>query len=208
MSPYQQIFSTNAVLSVWRNLRNTKDNNDLLLAFQYHQEDARGQKGKKYAKGGAVDSSQEVADGKAIDVGGKSIGFVVPWRAMQAQRRELKEKEKELAEALVALAGEVAFTGMYLAGGGFCSLSKHVHMLIIRDQTSLRPYSLHSPKTRSFKSVTLPLAFRARCRRSNYKWPIMPLLHTERIYTLEARLLKDSFHQYKRFSNSDLYHNA
>ncbi|KAI4914277.1 uncharacterized protein J4E92_009691 [Alternaria infectoria] len=112
MSPYQQIFSTNAVLSVWRNLRNTKDNNDLLLAFQYHQDDARGQKGKKYAKGGVVESSQEVADGKAIEVGGKSIGFVVPWRAMQAQRRELKEKEKELAEALVALAGEVAFTDL------------------------------------------------------------------------------------------------
>ncbi|KAH6868436.1 hypothetical protein BKA58DRAFT_194964 [Alternaria rosae] len=112
MSPYQQIFSTNAVLSVWRNLRNTKDNNDLLLAFQYHQDDARGQKGKKYTKGGVVESSQEVADGKAIDVGGKSIGFVVPWRAMQAQRRELKEKEKELAEALVALAGEVAFTDL------------------------------------------------------------------------------------------------
>ena len=113
MSPYQQIFSTNAVLSVWRNLRNTKDNNDLLLAFQYHQDDARGQKSKKYAKGGVVESSQEVADGKGIEVGGKSIGFVVPWRAMQSQRRELKEKEKELAEALVALAGEVAFTGMY-----------------------------------------------------------------------------------------------
>jgi hypothetical protein len=31
---------------------------------------------------------------------------------MQAQRRELREKEKELAEALVVLAGEVAFTGM------------------------------------------------------------------------------------------------
>lgn len=44
---------------------------------------------------------------------GKSIGFVVPWRSMQAQRRELKEKEKELAEALVVLAGEVAFTGRY-----------------------------------------------------------------------------------------------
>lgn len=30
---------------------------------------------------------------------------------MQAQRRELREKEKELAEALVMLAGEVSFTG-------------------------------------------------------------------------------------------------
>lgn len=42
---------------------------------------------------------------------GRSIGFVVPWRSMQAQKRELREKEKELAEALVVLAGEVAFTG-------------------------------------------------------------------------------------------------
>lgn len=32
---------------------------------------------------------------------------------MQAQKRELREKEKELAEALVVLAGEVAFTGPY-----------------------------------------------------------------------------------------------
>jgi hypothetical protein len=114
MSSYQQLFSTNAVLSVWRNIRHTKDHNDLLLSFQYNQDDARGQKGKKYRKSGAVENTQEVADGKAVDVGGKSIGFVVPWRSMQAQRRELKEKEKELAEALVALAGEMAFTGMYL----------------------------------------------------------------------------------------------
>jgi hypothetical protein len=133
MSPYQQIFSTNAVLSVWRNLRNTKDNNDLLLAFQYQQDDVRGQKGKKYAKGGVVESSQEVADGKAIEVGGKSIGFVVPWRAMQAQRRELKEKEKELAEALVALAGEVAFTGMHLTSSGSWSLLKFAQRLTIND---------------------------------------------------------------------------
>lgn len=114
MSPYQHLFSTNAVLGVWRNLRNTKDNNDLLLTLQYHQEDLQRQKGKKYTKGGVSESTQEVSDGKTVDVGGKSIGFVVPWRAMQSQRRELKEREKELAEALVALAGEVAFTGMYL----------------------------------------------------------------------------------------------
>ena len=114
MSPYQQLFSTNAVLSVWRNIRSTKDHNDLLLSFQYHQDDVRGQKGKKYSKSGVVENTLEIADGKAVDVGGKSIGFVVPWRSMQAQRRELKEKEKELAEALVALAGEIAFTGMYL----------------------------------------------------------------------------------------------
>jgi hypothetical protein len=122
MSSYQQLFSTNAVLSVWRNIRHTKDHNDLLLSFQYHQDDVRGQKGKKYGKSGAVESTQEVADGKAIDVGGKSIGFVVPWRSMQTQRRELKEKEKELAEALVALAGEVAFTGRYFTISSTCSV--------------------------------------------------------------------------------------
>jgi hypothetical protein len=187
MSPYQQIFSTNAVLSVWRNLRNTKDNNDLLLAFQYHQEDARGQKGKKYGKSNTVDSTQEIADGKAVDIGGKSIGFVVPWRAMQAQRRELKEKEKELAEALVALAGEVTFTGMYLANSGLCSLLKYAHMLTTNDQTFLLPFSLRSRKIRLFKSATLPLAFRGKCQRSNYRWPTTPLLHTERTYTRGAR---------------------
>ncbi|KAF2855147.1 hypothetical protein T440DRAFT_441069 [Plenodomus tracheiphilus IPT5] len=101
MSPYQQIFSTNAVLSVWRNLRNTKDKNDFFLALQYHHDDAQGTSSKKYGKIGVVESTQEVTDGRAIDTGGKSIGFVVPWRSMQAQRRELREKEKELAEALV-----------------------------------------------------------------------------------------------------------
>ncbi|EUC42346.1 hypothetical protein COCMIDRAFT_103748 [Bipolaris oryzae ATCC 44560] len=101
MSPYQHLFSTNAVLGVWRNLRNTKDNNDLLLTLQYHQEDLQRQKGNKYTKGGISESAQEVSDGKTVDVGGKSISFVVPWRAMQNQRRELKEKEKELAEALI-----------------------------------------------------------------------------------------------------------
>lgn len=42
---------------------------------------------------------------------GRSIGFVVPWRSMQAQKKELKEKEKALAEALVVLSGEVSFMG-------------------------------------------------------------------------------------------------
>ncbi|KAF1944925.1 hypothetical protein EJ02DRAFT_452013 [Clathrospora elynae] len=112
MSPYQQLFSTNAVLSVWRNLRHTKEHNDLLLTFQYHVDDVRGQKGKKTGKSVAPANSQGVLDERTVDVGGKSIGFVVPWRSMQAQRRELKEKEKELAEALVVLAGEVAFTDL------------------------------------------------------------------------------------------------
>ena len=112
MSPYQQIFSTNAILSVWRNLRTTKDQNDLVLAFQYHADDARGHNSTKYGKNAILEATQEVSDGHTMDVGGKSIGFVVPWRSMQAQRRELKEKEKELAEALVMLSGEVAFTGM------------------------------------------------------------------------------------------------
>jgi len=98
MSPYQHIFSTNAVLGVWRNLRNNRDHNDLLLTFQCQPDDARGH-------------GRTQGDGKTVDAGGKSIGFVVPWRSMQAQRRELREKEKELAEALVMLAGEVAFTG-------------------------------------------------------------------------------------------------
>ncbi|KAF1844878.1 uncharacterized protein K460DRAFT_354749 [Cucurbitaria berberidis CBS 394.84] len=112
MSPYQQIFSTNAILSVWRNLRTSRDNNDLYLTLQYHADDARGQSSKKYGKSSAVESTQDGTDGKTVDVGGKSIGFVVPWRSMQAQRRELREKEKELAEALVVLAGEVAFTDL------------------------------------------------------------------------------------------------
>ena len=45
-------------------------------------------------------------------VDGRSIGFVVPWRSMQAQKKELREKEKELADALVVLAGEVSFAGI------------------------------------------------------------------------------------------------
>ena len=126
MSPYQHLFSTHAVLSVWRNLRNTKDNNDLLLTFQY-QDDFRGQKSNKYAKGNVAENTQEVTEGKAVDVGGKSIGFVVPWRAMQSQRRELKDKEKELAEALVALAGEVAFTGMFLGVDIVRSIEAHIY---------------------------------------------------------------------------------
>jgi hypothetical protein len=111
MSPYQQIFSTNAILSVWRNLRTNRDNNDLLVALQYHPDTVRGPRSKKHGKGRVVQSSSEVVDGNTVDVGGKSIGFVVPWRSMQTQRRELQEREKELAEALVVLAGEIAFTG-------------------------------------------------------------------------------------------------
>ena len=118
MSPYQHIFSTNTVLNVFRNLRNPRDQNDLLLHFQVPADDIRN---GRYGKGHVVETTIEERDGgsgrrRGIDGGrvvdGKSIGFVVPWRSMQAQKRELKEKEKELAEALVVLAGEVAFTGM------------------------------------------------------------------------------------------------
>ncbi|KAJ4336611.1 hypothetical protein N0V87_005319 [Didymella glomerata] len=108
--PAQQIFSAKALVGVWKNLRNTRDKNDFYLTLQYHQDDARGAKGKKYGKANVVETTSELEDGKAVDVGGKSISFVVPWRSMQAQRRELRIKEKELAEALVMLAGEVSFT--------------------------------------------------------------------------------------------------
>jgi hypothetical protein len=112
MSPYQHLFSTNAVLGVWRNLRsNHRDQNDLLLTLQYQPDDIRTQNGRRHEKGHVSETSNEVSDGKTLDAGGKSIGFVVPWRSMQAQRKELREKEKELAEALVVLTGEVAFTG-------------------------------------------------------------------------------------------------
>jgi hypothetical protein len=114
MSPYQHLFSANTVLNVFRNLRNPRDQNDLLLTFQYHPDDVRGAKGTKYGKNTVVDTAGE-DPGRKGAVGaaeGRSIGFVVPWRSMQAQRRELREKEKELAEALVVLAGEVSFTDL------------------------------------------------------------------------------------------------
>lgn len=111
--PAQQIFSAKGLIGVFRNLntRNTRDKTDFYLTLQYHQDDVRGAKGKKYSKTNVVETTSELEDGKAVDVGGKSISFVVPWRSMQAQRKELREKEKELAEALVMLAGEVSFTG-------------------------------------------------------------------------------------------------
>lgn len=121
MSPYQHLFSTNAVLNVWRNLRNTRDQNDLFLTLQYQTDDVRT---TRFGKSNVETTAVEERDGgngrrRGMDAsrmvdgvkGGKSIGFVVPWRSMQAQKRELREKEKELAEALVVLAGEVAFTG-------------------------------------------------------------------------------------------------
>ncbi|KAF2878349.1 hypothetical protein BDV95DRAFT_19767 [Massariosphaeria phaeospora] len=121
MSPYQHLFSTNAVLNVWRNLRNNRDQNDLLLTLQYQPDEVRGG-ARRFGKGTVVETTTEdggrgrsgagVVDGRGAMEGGRSIGFVVPWRSMQAQKRELKEKEKELAEALVVLAGEVAFTDL------------------------------------------------------------------------------------------------
>ncbi|KAJ4289831.1 hypothetical protein N0V90_011163 [Kalmusia sp. IMI 367209] len=118
MSPYQHLFSTNAVLNVWRNLRNTRDQNDLLLSFHVHPDDVRATRDPRYGKGGAVETTSDesgrkntVVDGRGA-VDGKSIGFVVPWRSMQAQKKELREKEKELADALVVLAGEVSFADL------------------------------------------------------------------------------------------------
>jgi hypothetical protein len=112
MSPYQHLFSANTVLNVFRNLRNTRDQNELLLTFQYHPDDVRGPKASKHGKHTVVETTgDDVGRKGAVGAAeGRSIGFVVPWRSMQAQRRELREKEKELAEALVVLAGEVSFT--------------------------------------------------------------------------------------------------
>jgi hypothetical protein len=92
-------------------LRSHRDQNELLLTFQYQPDDVRGQNGRRHDQGHTGETPTEVSNGTTVDAGGKSIGFVVPWRSMQAQRKELREKEKELAEALVVLAGEVAFTG-------------------------------------------------------------------------------------------------
>ncbi|PVI08488.1 hypothetical protein DM02DRAFT_548814 [Periconia macrospinosa] len=108
MSPYQHIFSANAVLNVWRNLRHTRDPNDLFLTVQYHADDVHGPTvtTRKYGKNNVVETKSDetgrrgTGDGRGT-LDGRSIGFVVPWRSMQAQKKELKEKEKELAEALV-----------------------------------------------------------------------------------------------------------
>ncbi|KAF1966413.1 hypothetical protein BU23DRAFT_560229 [Bimuria novae-zelandiae CBS 107.79] len=118
MSPYQHLFSTNAVLNVWRNLRNTRDQNDLLLSFHVHPDDVRTSRDRRYGKGGVVETTSDetgrknTADGRGVVDGRSSIGFVVPWRSMQAQKKELREKEKELADALVVLAGEVSFADL------------------------------------------------------------------------------------------------
>ncbi|KAF9732268.1 hypothetical protein PMIN04_008803 [Paraphaeosphaeria minitans] len=117
MSPYQHLFSTNAVLNVWRNLR-TRDQNDLLLSFHLQPDHVRTARDPRHGKEGVVETASDesgrktaVVDGRgAID--GRSIGFVVPWRSMQAQKKELREKEKELADALVVLAGEVSFADL------------------------------------------------------------------------------------------------
>jgi hypothetical protein len=117
MSSYQHLFSTNAVLNVWRNLRNPRDQNDLLLSFHVHPDDVRTARDPRYGKGGAVETTSDETGRRAAAVGGRgavdgrSMGFVVPWRSMQAQKKELREKEKELADALVVLAGEVSFAG-------------------------------------------------------------------------------------------------
>ena len=122
--PLQHLFSTNAVLNVWRNLRHARgDPNDLLLTLHVNDEGRTRRFGKgSQASGNTNGSGNGIASGDEIDggavgggqgTGGKSIGFVVPWRSMQAQNRELKEREKKLADALVVLAGEVAFTGMF-----------------------------------------------------------------------------------------------
>lgn len=203
MSPYQQIFSTNAVLSVWRNLRNTKEHNDLLLTLQYHKDDARSQNGKKFGKNGVSETAHEISEGKAIDVGGKSIGFVVPWRSMQAQRKELREREKELAEALVMLAGEVAFTGMHLFALEMSQKAQSLqYAMLIPFQICLQHCSLHSPRTRLYRSVTLPLEYRAKCRRSKSKWLRMRPSPMAKTYIPAASLRENSYLPYKSFSSS------
>lgn len=188
MSPnnhIQHLFSANALVSVWRNIRNSRDQHDLLLTFQYHPDDVRGSSGKKYGKANVVETSSDLADGKTVDVNGKSIGFVVPWRSMQAQRRELKEKEKELAEALVALASEVAFTGT----GSFLSSARSniaPHDADFTPQSSPPPSKHLSRRIHSYKSDTWPPAFHDRCQRSNSRWQTTHPSPRGRTYTLAA----------------------
>jgi hypothetical protein len=164
--PVQQIFSAKALVGVWRNLRNTRDQNDFYLTLQYHQDEARGSKGKKYGKTHVVETTSDLDDGKAVDTG-KSISFVVPWRSMQAQRRELREKEKELAEALVMLAGEVSFTGTYLPTSSHYPSSQHSLTNIYRTVTYPSSISHTEPSCADSPSCSRHLATDVQGRTSN-----------------------------------------
>jgi hypothetical protein len=188
MSPnnhIQHLFSANALVSVWRNIRNTRDQHDLLLTFQYHPDDVRGSNGKKYTKQNVVETTADLADGKTVDVGGKSIGFVVPWRSMQAQKRELKEKEKELAEALVALASEVAFTGTV-------SFPSDVRSDIAREDPDLCHRTLpHAPGVSHAEPTHTDPTLGGRnlatdVKRSNSRWRTMHPFSRERTSTQAA----------------------
>src|SRR4051812_28624225 len=101
--PLQHLFSTNAVFNVWRNLRHARgDPNDLLLTLHVNDEGRTRRFGKGSQASGSTNGNGNgnaiaIASGDEIDggaaggqnAGGKSIGFVVPWRSMQAQNREL-----------------------------------------------------------------------------------------------------------------------
>ena len=173
---------------VWRNLRNTRDKNDFFLTLQYHQDDVRGSKGKKYAKTNVVETTSELEDGKAVDAGGKSISFVVPWRSMQAQRRELREKEKELAEALVMLVGEVDLTGKRMLRCAWREMNKNCWTTgLTRTQNSRPRYKPPSRRTHSSRSATSPQASAAKCPRWSCKWPTTRPSRTARTSTPAAR---------------------
>ncbi|KAF2826570.1 hypothetical protein CC86DRAFT_292773 [Ophiobolus disseminans] len=133
MSPYQHIFSANAVLGVWRNLRTSRDHSDVLLTLQYQPDDARSRHARQQAKGQAVRTTTDVSDRQTVDGGGRSMSFVVPWRSMQAQRRELKQRERELAEALVirhlaaGLSRQMSKTELQMADNAPFSTGKNLH---------------------------------------------------------------------------------
>jgi len=62
------------LVGAWRNLRNTRDKNDFYLTLQYHQDNVRGSKGKKYGNINVIETTSDLDDGKTVEVVAVSKG--------------------------------------------------------------------------------------------------------------------------------------
>ncbi|KAF2491757.1 hypothetical protein BU16DRAFT_621265 [Lophium mytilinum] len=105
---YEHIFSCASVVSVWKNLRAGPGQDGLVVTFQYPRgtgvTPATNTSGIIGKLGGVGKSGGAEGTIKA-----SQIGLIVPWRSLREQEKQAKEREREIAECVVRLVGEVGF---------------------------------------------------------------------------------------------------
>jgi hypothetical protein len=119
---YEHLFSCASVLSVWKNLRAGPGQDGLVVTFQYGDMPRGTGVIDAVAANGVIRKLGAVGGGFGGTFGGPTgtvkasqIGLIVPWRSLREQERQAREREREVAEYVVRLVGEVGFEGLCIS---------------------------------------------------------------------------------------------